>query len=104
VSSAVCLVASGAGPDLALERLLKHRDQGVGLKPVLEVNPSHRLVKAVAESAAANRTEEVADLAGLLLDEARILDGELPADPARFAERLNRFVALGLSGTETPRA
>jgi len=104
VSSAVCLVASGAGPDLALERLLKHRDQGIGLKPVLEVNPSHRLVKAVAESAAANRTEEVADLAGLLLDEARILDGELPADPARFAERLNRFVALGLSGTETPRA
>jgi molecular chaperone HtpG len=104
VSSAVCLVASGAGPDLALERLLKHRDQGIGMKPVLEVNPSHRLVKAVAESAAANRTEEVADLAGLLLDEARILDGELPADPARFAERLNRLVALGLSGAETPTA
>jgi molecular chaperone HtpG len=98
VSSAVCLVAPGVGPDLALERLLKHREQGVGLKPVLEVNPGHALVKAVAESAAANRTGEVADLAGLLLDQARILDGELPADPARFAERLNRFIARGLSG------
>ena len=101
VSSAVCLVAPGAGPDLALERLLKHREQGVGLKPVLEVNPAHVLVKAVAESAAGNRSDDVADLAGLLLDQARILDGELPPDPARFAERLNRFVAQGLARQTT---
>ena len=100
VSSAVCLVAPGSGPDLALERLLKHREEGVGLKPVLEVNPSHALVKAVAASASANRTDEIADLAGLLLDQARILDGELPPDPARFTDRLNRFVARGLKGTE----
>jgi molecular chaperone HtpG len=85
---------------LALERLLKHREEGVGLKPVLEVNPSHALVKAVAASASANRTDEIADLAGLLLDQARILDGELPPDPARFTDRLNRFVARGLKGTE----
>jgi molecular chaperone HtpG len=97
VASAVCLVAPGAGPDLALERLLKHRDQGVGLKPVLEVNPAHTLVKVIAESASRNQTEEVADLAGLLLDQARILDGELPPDPARFSERLNRFVTRGVS-------
>jgi molecular chaperone HtpG len=89
-------VAQGAGPDLALERLLKHRDQGMGLKPILEVNPAHGLVKAVGASVAAGRTDEVSDLAGLLLDQARILDGELPADPARFAERLNRYVARGL--------
>jgi len=96
VASAVCLVAQGAGPDLALERLLKHREQGVGLKPVLEVNVLHPLVKAVAASAAASRTQDVADLAGLLLDQARILDGELPPDPAVFAERLNRLVARGV--------
>ncbi|MBS0241772.1 MAG: molecular chaperone HtpG [Proteobacteria bacterium] len=96
VSSAVCLVAAGAGPDLALERLLKHRDEGMGLKPVLEVNASHALVKAVASSAAAGRSDEVADLAALLFDEALILDGELPADPAKFAERLNRYLSRGL--------
>lgn len=97
VSSAVCLVAPGAGPDLALERLLKQRDQGIGLKPVLEVNAAHELVKAVAERAAAGQADDVRDLAGLLLDQARILDGELPPDPARFVERLNRFVAKGVS-------
>jgi molecular chaperone HtpG len=96
VASAVCLVAQGVGPDLALERLLKNREQGMGLKPVLEVNPAHALVKAVGASVAAGHTDEVADLAGLLLDQARILDGELPADPAKFAERLNRYVARGL--------
>ncbi|MGE0765828.1 MAG: molecular chaperone HtpG [Hyphomicrobiaceae bacterium] len=102
VASAVCLVAPGSGPDLALERLLKHREQGTGLKPVLEVNPSHPLLRAVGESASANRNDEVTDIAGLLLDQARILDGELPADPAQFAERLNRFVARGMSRPDTP--
>jgi molecular chaperone HtpG len=99
VSSAACLVAPGAGPDLALERLLQQRDQGLGLKPVLEINAAHELVAAVADSAAGGRSDDVRDLAGLLLDQARILDGELPQDPAAFVERLNRFVTRGLSGT-----
>ncbi|MGE0698811.1 MAG: molecular chaperone HtpG, partial [Hyphomicrobiaceae bacterium] len=98
VASAACLVAPGAGPDLALERLLKQREQGLGLKPVLEVNAAHALVKAAGKSAEAGRTEEVADLARLLLDQARILDGELPTDTARFAERLNRLIVRGLEG------
>ena len=100
MSSAVCLVAQGAGPDLAIERLLQHRDQGMGLKPVLEVNPAHALVKAAGASVAAGRTDEVGDLAGLLLDQARILDGEMPIDPAKFAERLNRYVVRGLGRDE----
>ncbi len=99
VSSAACLVAPGAGPDLALERLLQQRDQGLGLKPVLEINAAHGLVAAVADSAARGRSDDVRDLAGLLLDQARILDGELPQEPAVFVERLNRFVTRGLSGT-----
>ncbi len=36
------------------------------------------------------------DLASLLLDQAHILDGEIPADPAAFARRLNAFVVRGL--------
>lgn len=99
VSSAVCLVAQGAGPDLALERLLKHRNEGMGMKPVLEINPAHELVKAAVQSSAQGRSEELADLAGLMLDQARILDGELPEDPAKFAERLNRYVTRGLGST-----
>ena len=40
--------------------------------------------------------EEAAELANLLLDQAHILDGEVPADPAAFARRLNTFVVRGL--------
>lgn len=98
VSSAACLVAPGAGPDLALDRLLQRRKEGVGLKPVLEINTAHALVKAAASAQTAGRAQQVDDIAGLLLDQARVLDGELPLDPAKFAERLNRLVVKGLEG------
>ena len=95
VSSAVCLVAAGMGPDLALERLLKHRGQAFSMKPVLEINPAHPVLALLADSAKAGQTEDVSELAHLLLDEARILEGEPPLDPAKFAQRLNRFLTRG---------
>ncbi len=98
VSSAVCLVAPGQGPDLELERLLQRQDRGVGMKPVLEVNTGHPLVAAIAERMAGAGAETVADLAQLLLDQARILEGEAPPDPRAFTERMNRLVLKGLSG------
>jgi molecular chaperone HtpG len=36
----------------------------------------------------------------LLLDQAQILDGQVPGDPAAFARRLNAFVMRGLRGNE----
>ena len=42
------------------------------------------------------RDDDVADLSALLLDQAQILDGEVPEDPAAFAARLNRLVVRGL--------
>jgi molecular chaperone HtpG len=39
---------------------------------------------------------DVDDLSLLLLEQAQILDGELPEDPAAFAARLNRLVLQGL--------
>ena len=96
VTSASCLVASGRGPDLALDRLLARRQEGAGAKPVLEINGSHALVKAAAKALTSGKVAEAGDIGHLLLDQARILDGELPADPARFAERLNRLVLGGV--------
>ena len=95
VSSAVCLVASGRGPDLGLEKLLSRQERGVGLKPVLEVNAEHPLVRK-AGAAFASASDDANDLAELLLDQAHILDGEAPADPAKFAEQMNRLVLKGL--------
>jgi molecular chaperone HtpG len=94
--SAACLVAQGAGPDRELDRLLSRQNRGVGTKPILEINPKHALVKAASAAKASGRTSDLADLAELLLDQAHVLDGDLPTDPAAFVNRLNRLVARGL--------
>ena len=88
VSSPACIVAPSAGPDRGLEKILLRNDPMKGMAPVLEINPRHDLLKAM-EKAAGSTFD---DLAWLLLDQARILDGEAPGDPARFAERLNRVL------------
>jgi molecular chaperone HtpG len=93
-ASASCLVAGGRGPDRELERLLAQQNRGAGTKPILEINMRHALVAAVAQ--AKDESSEAADLSFLLLEQAQILDGELPEDPAAFAGRLNRLVLRGL--------
>src|SRR5262249_49186874 len=94
--SAACLVAGGVGPDRELERLLARQGRGAGTKPVLELNMRHPLVAAVSSAKSSARDDDVADLAALLCDQAQILDGEIPDDPAAFAARINRLVARGL--------
>ena len=93
-ASASCLVAGSHGPDRELERLLARANRGVGTKPILEVNLRHPLVASLPQAG-----EATADLSFLLLEQAQILDGELPDDPAAFASRLNRLVAKGLPRT-----
>lgn len=91
-SSAVVLAAAGAGPDLQLQRLLKRSGQALPpTPPVLELNPRHSLVRALA--ARAERGESVEEAAHLLLDLARIQDGEPPAEPTRFARRVADVLA-----------
>ena len=91
-TSASCLVAGGAGQDRALERLLAQQNRGAVTKPILEINMRHPLVAAIAA-----QKDAVRDLSFLLLEQAQILDGELPEDPAAFANRLNQLVLRGLS-------
>lgn len=99
--SASCLVASAQGRDRELERLLERQNRGSGTKPVLELNMKHAMVRALGAAKKEDRAQEVDDLANLLLDEACILDGEIPSDPAAFARRLNGYVVRALRGTAT---
>jgi molecular chaperone HtpG len=62
---------------------------------VLELNIRHPVVKLLGQAKAGGRNEEVADLAALLFEQAQILDGEVPGDPAQFAARVNRLVMGG---------
>jgi molecular chaperone HtpG len=88
-TSASCIVAGSFGPDRELERLLAQQQRGGRTKPILEINPRHPLVAAVT---ATDDTARRDDLSLLLLEQAQILEGELPEDPAAFAARLNRLV------------
>jgi molecular chaperone HtpG len=90
--SAVCLVNDSA-LDRNLERLLsRQKDSGVSISaPVLEINPSHALIKALTKS------KDVGDAAHLLLDQAFILEGEQVVDPADFAKRLGEVMAKAFS-------
>jgi molecular chaperone HtpG len=96
VTSPACLVATTQGPDRTLERLLQRQQRGVNVKPILEINATHPLIAAIGRAKAASEATVVDDLAHLLLDQARIVEGELPSDPARFAERLNRYLVAGI--------
>ena len=95
--SAACLVADSRGRDRELERLLARQSRGSGTKPILELNVRHPILKMLSRAKADGRDDEVADLSALLFEQAQILDGEVPNDPAQFAARINRLVARGLA-------
>ena len=98
--SPVCLIADDGDMDVNMERLLKqHGKLTDGMPRVLELNPDHRIVKKLAERAAGNEAASdtlLKDAAHLLLDQARIADGEAPADPAEFVRRLSAVLDSAL--------
>jgi len=92
--SPVCLVADTGGMSLHLARMLKQHGEGadLGIRKVLEVNPKHALIKRLETLDG----EPLNDAALLLLDQARIVEGEAVPDPAAFARRLARVMEKAL--------
>jgi len=87
--SPVCLIADDGDMDVNLERLLKRHGQlQQGTPRVLELNPSHKIIVKLAERAKDGNDDLLENAAHLLLDQARIVEGEAPADPPEFARRL----------------
>jgi molecular chaperone HtpG len=100
--SPVCLVAGEEGLDRTLEKLLaRQKTTGVEVSAaVLEINPRHPLIVALAGKAkAGGAIAEVEEATRLLFDQAHILDGDLPADPQGFARRMTRLMTSAVSGT-----
>ncbi len=97
--SACCLVADEGDMDIHLERLLRqHGQMEAGSRRILEINPKHPLIHKLADRVKANgNQQEVKDAALLLLDQARIVEGESLPDPSAFARRLAQLVAKGLA-------
>ena len=96
--SAVCLVADEGDMDMHLERLLKqHRQLDTASKRILELNPRHKLIERLAATVGdAGASDQLSEFAWLLLDQARIVEGEQLPDPPAFARRLATLLERGL--------
>ena len=98
--SPVCLIADEGDLDMHLERILRqHKQLEVNAKRVLEINPKHSLIRRLATKAGEpGASESLADVAWLLLDQARIVEGEHVADAVAFARRFAGLMEKGLAG------
>ena len=77
--------------DLHMERLLaQHKQISEVSKRVLEINPDHPLIGHLSNRVDAS--DDIADSALLLLDQARILEGEPLKNPVEFANRMSRIM------------
>ena len=97
--SPVCLVAGEGDLDMNLERLLKqHKQLDKAFKRVLEVNPTHKLIKALAAKAeSGGASETLSEVTWLLLDQARIAEGEAVLDMPLFVKRMNEVMGRVLA-------
>ena len=91
VDSAVVLSAETGGPDLQMQRLLRRAGRTVmPLRPVLQINPRHAVIRHLAEIA--EQGGDLAESALMLGDLARVQEGEAPKDPAAFARRITALL------------
>ena len=96
--SAVCLVAGDGEMDMHLEKLLKqHQQIEKTSQKILEINPTHPLIKDLLKIVDNDKEKIVFDDASwLLLDQARIIEGQPVSDPNKFARRMNSLLQRGI--------
>jgi molecular chaperone HtpG len=89
VDSPACLVVKDDGMSMQLARMLKQAGQAAPeVKPVLEVNAEHALVKKLS----ADANPHFNDMAHILFDQALLAEGGLPEDPAAYVKRVNALL------------
>jgi molecular chaperone HtpG len=89
VDSPACLVVKDHGMSMQLARMLKQAgQQAPEMKPILEVNAEHALVKKLSGDA----NPHFNDLAHILFDQALLAEGGLPEDPAAYVKRVNALL------------
>ncbi len=90
-----CIVSDEDEPSMKMAQMLRAMGQKdlPALKPTLEINPDHEIVKKLLE-----RTDDAVadDAAWLLFDQALLMEGVPLQDPAIFVQRLNRILSLSI--------
>ena len=92
--SPVCLVADDGDMDIAMEQLMAQRDTNYkGAPRILEINGDHTLIKNMKALLSKKENNDlVSDAGTLLFEQARLLEGKMPADPAQFSKIMNQFL------------
>ena len=91
-----CIVSDEDEPSMKMMRMMRAMGQKdlPELKPTLEINPDHEIVRKLL----ARSDDSVAeDAAWLLFDQALLMEGVPLQDPANFVQRLNRVLNLSIS-------
>ena len=89
--SPACLISDAEDLSGNLARMLKAAGQNTPeTKPILEINPTHKLVKRLE----AETSEAVfSDLSLVLFDQALLAEGGVLNDPASFVKRMNSLIS-----------
>ena len=82
-----------------LERLMRNHQQQTAFAStrILEINPYHPLIiKLVEMLGDENKKTEVSEVSRLVLDQAKIAEGEAVSDPSFFAEKMSEYILKGM--------
>ena len=92
--SPCCIVVDEKDPTVQMQGLLKAMGQdGPEIKPILEINPTHEIIKKL-ESVQDDRLFE--DATRLLFEQALLIEGAPVKKPVDFVRRLNRMLGRAL--------
>ena len=97
--SPVSLTVENGQMSLHLERLMRNHQQQTAFAStrILELNPYHPLIIKLADmSMDESKRAQVEEVAKLLLDQAKIAEGEAVSDPSFFSEKMSDFILKSL--------
>ena len=86
-----CIVADQNDPTAKMQEMFKAMGQSTmpDVKPILEINPEHKIVKKMKSL---GKTKTFEDLCWLLYEQAMLIEGVKLPNPATFVTRLNNFL------------
>lgn len=86
-----CIVVDENDPSLQMERMMRAMGQGVmsQVKPILEINGDHAIVKALSGPVADDYVKNVSEV---LLDQALLVSGAELSDPIDFVNAINKLL------------
>ncbi|MBR6914326.1 MAG: molecular chaperone HtpG [Treponema sp.] len=86
-----CVVVDENDPGIQMERMMRAMGQaGAGVKPILEVNADHAIVKTLEGS---SDEAYIANVAEVLLDQALLVSGAEIKDPVEFVKAMNKLLS-----------